>query len=111
MHKYLKGGCKEEGARFFSVVPSDRSRDNAQKMKYRRFCLNIRKHFFYHEGDGAQVSQRTESPFLEILKSHLYMVLGSLFYMTLQGVGPDDHQRTLSISIIQKLGPVLPYAH
>lgn len=24
MHKYLKGGCKEEGARLFSVLPCDK---------------------------------------------------------------------------------------
>ncbi len=33
-------------ARFFSVVPSDRTRDNRHKLKHRKFCLNPRKNFF-----------------------------------------------------------------
>lgn len=44
-HKYLKGGCNVR-ARLFLVVPSDRTRDNRDKLKHRRVSLNIRKHFF-----------------------------------------------------------------
>ena len=43
---YMKGRCKDDGARLFSVVPTDRTRGNRHKLKHRRLPLNIRKHFF-----------------------------------------------------------------
>ncbi|KAK4832283.1 LOW QUALITY PROTEIN: hypothetical protein QYF61_021682 [Mycteria americana] len=43
---YLKGVCKEDGARVFSVVLSGRTRGNWHNLKCRTFCLNITKHFF-----------------------------------------------------------------
>lgn len=43
--KYLKRGCRDDGARLFLVVPSDRPRSTRHKLKPGRFCLNISKHF------------------------------------------------------------------
>ncbi|KAK4814623.1 LOW QUALITY PROTEIN: hypothetical protein QYF61_023822 [Mycteria americana] len=45
VYKYLKGGCEEDGARRFSVGPSDGTRGNGHKLKYRTFPLDIRKPF------------------------------------------------------------------
>lgn len=46
LRRYLKGGCREDGARVFSVVPGDRMRGNGHKVEHKIFSLNTRKYFF-----------------------------------------------------------------
>lgn len=49
-HKYLLEECKEGAARLFAAISSERTLESGHKLKYRKFCLGIRRNFFYCEG-------------------------------------------------------------
>ena len=80
-YKYLQGGCHEDGARLFPVVPSDRTSGNGHKLKQRKFRLNMRKNFFplrVTEHWNSLPREVVESPSLEIFHTRPDKVLCSL---------------------------------
>jgi len=84
--KYLQGGCQEDGARLFAVVPSDRTRGSGHKLKPGKFHLKMRKNFVtlrvtVHWPRLPRGS--VDCPSLEIFRTRLDVVLCSLLWVTL----------------------------
>lgn len=85
--EYLK-----DRARLFSVMMSNRTRDNGHRLKHKKFCLNTvsaRKHYFtvrvaehWHRLPRLP-REVVECPSLEIFKSYLVKILGNSFQMAL----------------------------
>ena len=47
VYKYLMGGERQnDEARLFSVVHSDRTKSNGQKIEHRKFCTNMHENTF-----------------------------------------------------------------
>lgn len=62
--KYLKGRCKEDRARLFSVVPCSRTSGNGDKLKYRKVHQNTKRQFCF-----VRVVKYWHIRFREVLKS------------------------------------------
>lgn len=80
--RYLKEGCKEDGTKFFSVVPSTRTRDTGNKLKCKSHHLNIREYFFtlmVTKHWNTLPKDVANSPTSNVFKTCQDIVLGSLF--------------------------------
>ena len=79
LFQYLKGAYRESGTRLFSLLTGDKVRGTGLKLHQGKFRLDIRKHFFTERvvKHWNRLPRETfESPSLDVLKSHLDVVLG-----------------------------------
>lgn len=81
VYKHLRGGCQEDRAGLFSVVPSNRMRGISHYLKHGRFQLNMRGHFFtvkVTDHWDRLPKEIVESPSVEILNNHLDAILHNM---------------------------------
>jgi len=63
-YKYIMGGSQVDGARFFSVVPGDRTRGNGNEWEHEKFNMILRKNYFKADRTLEQTAQRGYDYFL-----------------------------------------------
>lgn len=79
--KYPKGGCQENEARLFPVVPSDLTRGNGHKQEHRKLHLSMSENFFsvgLTEHCNRLLREAVEFPSMEMLDFHLDITLCTL---------------------------------
>jgi len=52
-YKYFQGGCQEDGARLFSVMPSDRTKGQRAQTEAEEVPSEHEEELIHSEGDGA----------------------------------------------------------
>jgi len=75
VHKHLKGGCKEDGVRLLSVVPSDWTRGQWAQTETQE--VRSEHHKTLTEHWQRLLRDAVESPSLKVFKTHLNTVLGN----------------------------------
>lgn len=84
-YKYLKGGCKEDRARFFSVVASERTRGNGHKLRHGMIHLNLRKYFF-----TVRMVEHWHRLLLAVMKSLSLEIHSKAFWTCLEKLALGD---------------------